>query len=54
MVKKAFTIKIDEQLLNKFKEFSDKVGLTPTAAIKLYMQTCIREKKIPLKLKVDK
>lgn len=54
MVKKAFTIKIDSQLISDFKDFAQKVGITPTAAIKMFMKTCIAERKIPLRPKVKK
>lgn len=54
MNKKAFTIKIDEQIISEFKEFAVKVGITPTAAIKMFMKECINEKRIPLNPQVKK
>lgn len=54
MNKKAFTIKIDESLLSDFKTLTKNVGITPTAAITMFMMTSVKEKKIPLQPKINK
>lgn len=54
VAKKAFTIKTDPRLINDFKQFTKKVGITPTAAIKMFMKSCIDEQRIPLKPKIKK
>lgn len=54
VTKKTFTVKIDSQLINDFKQFTKKVGITPTAAIKMFMKSCIDEQRIPLKPKIKK
>lgn len=54
MSKKAFTIKIDAKLIADFKKFAAEAGITPTAAIKMFMKECVNEKRIPLKPRINR
>lgn len=48
MQKKPFTVKLDTNLIENFKLLCKKVGITPTAAMKMFMTESIRSKKIAI------
>lgn len=53
MNKKPFTVKLDANLIENFKLMCEKVGITPTAAIKMFMTESIRAKKILMEQNIN-
>lgn len=47
MSKKRFNLMVDPNLKESFGSTVKKMGLTPTAAITLFMQQVVNQKKIP-------
>lgn len=47
MNKERFNLMVEAQLKNKFKETVNKMGLTPTAALTLFMQQVVNQQRIP-------
>ena len=50
----TLTINTDEKTAENFYTFCEELGLDMSAAINLFIRTCLREKRIPFELKVAK
>ena len=52
MGKTTISFRIDEDLKREFKKVCKENGLTMTKAITLFMETVIREKRIPFEIRL--
>ena len=50
----TLTINTDEKTAENFYAFCEELGLDLSTAMTLFMKACLREQKIPFKLKVAK
>lgn len=54
MSNKSITIRIDEDLKQKSDELYESLGLSLSAAIKIFLKQSIRESGLPFELKLNK
>ena len=53
MALSTLTARVDEEDKAMFISFCDSVGLTPSAAINLFVKAVIREHRIPFEIKIE-
>ena len=49
----TMTIRVDEQLKQDFDSLCDRLGLTNSAALTLYMKAVVRERRIPFAITAE-
>ena len=50
---KTMTTRLDANDKKNFELFCDSIGITPSAAINMFVKATLRERKIPFELKSD-
>ena len=50
---KTITARLDANDKKNFELFCDSIGITPSAAINMFVKATLRERKIPFELKSD-
>ncbi|OUO94739.1 type II toxin-antitoxin system RelB/DinJ family antitoxin [Cloacibacillus sp. An23] len=50
----TMSIRMDAEIKCQFEYFCEEVGLTPTAAINIFVRTVLREGRIPFEIKGDR
>ena len=50
----TMSIRMDAEIKRQFEDFCEEVGLTPTAAVNIFVRTVLREGRIPFEIKGDR
>lgn len=53
MSQATISIRVDQDLKNKFDSLCEAFGLSTTAAFNIFMKAVVRERKIPFEIKAD-
>ena len=50
----TMSVRMDAEIKRQFEDFCEEVGLTPTAAVNIFVRTVLREGRIPFEIKGDR
>lgn len=50
----TMSVRMNAEIKRQFEDFCEEVGLTPTAAVNIFVRTVLREGRIPFEIKGDR